>query len=75
MVRIFRSVTSSSGFGMKGVRIEHRKFPLLTCNKICYGYLNNDWFMVFSNLVLLILLVALFLISIMHKGKGFFKSQ
>ena len=53
MIQFFKSLTVSSGLGIKALLHERAQCPLLTCNKICYGYLNNDWVMVFSNLFVL----------------------
>jgi hypothetical protein len=53
MIQFFKSLTVSSGLGIKALLQERSQCPLLTCNKICYGYLNNDWVMVFSNLFVL----------------------
>jgi hypothetical protein len=59
MIQFFKSLTVSSGLGIKAMLQERTQCPLLICNKICYGYLNNDWVMVFSNLFVLITSVLL----------------
>lgn len=61
MIRFFKALTISSGLGIKSMLQERTQCPLLTCNKICYGYLNNDWIMVFSNLFVLTITIVLLL--------------
>jgi hypothetical protein len=63
MVRFFRQIAMSSGLGIKSNLHDYVQCPLLTCNRMCYGYLNNDWIMVFSNLFVLAISIILLLVS------------
>ena len=69
MFRFLKLVTINSTMEVKEMLLERVQCPLLTVNKICYGYLNNDLIMVFSNLAILTLSVVFLFLSGTN-GKG-----
>jgi hypothetical protein len=59
MVEFFKSrLISEVGSGGMRFRMQ-TELPWLTFNKMCYGYLLNDWSLVFSS-------IATFLFTIVH---------
>lgn len=62
----FKTWLGSGGEEIKELCREACDSPVLACNKICYGYLNNDWMMVFSNVAVLTFSTALIFFSFLN---------
>lgn len=69
MLRVVKLITIHSNFEIKEILQSRIQCPLLTMNKICYGYLNNDWIQVFSNAIILVLSIS-FLCAYFGKGSA-----
>jgi hypothetical protein len=48
---------------------KQREMPILTFNRICYGYLQNDWAMVFAASVTFVYTAACLIVpNVTHTG-------
>jgi hypothetical protein len=64
MINFLKLLTINSGIELRDLLVDRVQCPLLTFNRICFGYLNNDLLMVFSGIVTLVLSVAFLSMSI-----------
>ena len=59
----FKSLIRSTQYSLRDIAQERASCPMLICHRIGYGYMNNDWTMVLSNLVILVLTVGILVVS------------
>ena len=63
MFGFFKSMIRSTEYSLKDIAHERASCPMLICHRIGYGYMNNDWTMVISNLVILVFTACVLVVS------------
>ena len=63
MVSFIKSTINSALFSIRDIAQERTSSPILICNRIGYGYVNNDWTTVFFNLAILLPTICFLMIA------------
>jgi hypothetical protein len=69
MINFLKILTINSGIEVRDLLVDRVQCPLLTFNRICFGYLNNDLLMVFSGIVTLALSVTFLFIQLQKEAR------